>query len=69
MQKLQDKLDHYKDVQIELETFEDETLEEMERQMKQTGPPKDMPSMKEAPTISDAIEEIKGLTKLPAIQI
>jgi len=31
MQKLQDKLDHYKDVQIELETFEDETLEEMEQ--------------------------------------
>ena len=46
MQKLQDKLDHYKDVQIELETFEDETLEEMEQQIKHTAPPREIPSMK-----------------------
>lgn len=69
MQKLQDKLDHYKDVQIELETFEDETLEEMERQIKQADPPKDLPSMKEAPSTSDTIAEIKGLSKLPSIKI
>lgn len=34
MEKLQEKLDHYKDVQIELETFDDETVEDMDAQAK-----------------------------------
>jgi pterin-4a-carbinolamine dehydratase len=30
MEKLQEKLDHYKDVQIELETFDDDMIEELD---------------------------------------
>ena len=41
----------------------------MERQMKQADPPKDLPSMKEAPSTLDTIAEIKGLSKLPSIKI